>query len=125
MSEKISRLITIDGFAISLSGACIVHCLCLPILISVLPIMEIWVNQEWVHKLIVLLALPTTGLALINIAQRRFLISVTMIIGIVLLLIAAFIPALHDHETPLTVSGAIILAGGHVLRWRTGKFLKT
>jgi len=117
MHVKKSPFLTLDSLAVSLSGACIVHCLFLPVLISVLPVLETWVEQEWIHQLMVLLALPVTGLALMNIMQRRFLISGVMIVGLVFLLSAAFLPALHDYETPLTVSGALILSGGHMMRW--------
>ncbi len=98
------------------------HCLFLPIIISVLPVFEFWIQKEWIHQFMVILSLPVTGMALMNIMQRRFLISSFMVVGLLLLLVAAFIPALHDHETVLTVSGAMILASGHLLRWHARSF---
>ncbi len=117
-----SSFFTLDSLAVSLSGACIVHCLFLPVLISALPMLESWIEAEWVHQLMVLLALPVTGLALMNIMQRRFLISAVMFTGLTLLLSAAFLPVLHDYETPLTVSGALILSGGHMMRWHAARY---
>jgi len=123
--KKNSFLAVIDGLAVFLSGACIVHCLFLPVLISVLPVLESLVEREWVHQVMVLLALPVTGLALMNIMQRRFLISGFMFVGLGLLLSAAFISGLHDFETSLTVSGALILSGGHMMRWHAQKTLNS
>jgi hypothetical protein len=33
-------------------------------------------------------------------------------------LAAAFAEPLHDYETPLTITGAVLLASAHGLRWR-------
>lgn len=121
MPFKKRSILNLDMLAMSLSSACIAHCLFLPVLISMLPVLEPWIQQEWVHQLMVLLALPVTGLALMNIMQRRFFISAVMVLGLTLLLCAAFIPALHDFETSLTVSGALILSGGHFMRWHAQK----
>jgi len=121
MRTKQSFANTLDGLGIGISGACIVHCLFLPVLVSLMPILESWVDQEWMHQIMVICALPVTVLALRNIIERRFFISSIMMAGLALLLGAAFLPALHDYETPLTVSGALILAGGHLMRWHTSK----
>ena len=110
--------LSLDGLGIGISGACIVHCLFLPLLISLLPTLEAAFEAEWVHQIMVLLAVPVAGFALFKISQRRFLIGSIMILGIIFLLAGAFLPALHDYETPLTVTGALMLCGGHLLRWR-------
>lgn len=111
----------IDGMGIGLSGACILHCLFLPVIISMLPMLEGWFAAEWVHQLMVLFATPVAGFALFKITQRRFLIGTIMGLGIIFLLAGAFLEALHDYETALTVSGALLLSGGHLLRWRNLK----
>jgi len=113
--------LSLDSIGIGLSGACIVHCLFLPVLISALPVFESWFAAEWVHQLMVILAVPVTGLAMMNLGQHKYVLAGAMFTGIGLLLAAAFLPALHDYETSLTVSGAIILAGSHLLRWRARK----
>lgn len=110
--------LSIDGIGIGISGACIVHCLFLPLIISLLPVLESWAEAEWVHQIMVLLAVPVAGFALFKISQRRFLIGTIMIVGILFLLAGAFLPFLHAYETPLTVSGALMLSGGHLLRWQ-------
>ncbi len=109
----------LDGMGIGLSGACIIHCLFLPVIISLLPVLEGWFAAEWVHQFMVLLATPVAGFALFKITQRRFLIGTVMVLGIIFLLAGAFLEALHDYETALTVSGALMLTGGHLLRWRS------
>ena len=117
MQDRKPSRFNLDVIAMSLSGACIIHCLFLPVIISLLPLLEPWLAQEWVHQVMVILAMPVTGLALMNIMQRQFLISLVMIVGLMLLLLGAFVEGLHDYETSLTVSGAIILASGHFMRW--------
>jgi len=118
MQRTQKRLLSVDGLGIGISGACIVHCLFLPLIISALPALESWFEAEWVHQIMVLLAVPVAGFALFKISQRRFLIGSIMILGIIFLLAGAFLPMLHDYETPLTVTGALLLSGGHLLRWR-------
>jgi len=95
MRTKQSLANTLDGLGIGISGACIVHCLFLPVLVSLMPMLESWVDQEWVHQIMVICALPVTVLALRNIIERRFFISSIMMAGLALLLGAAFLPALH------------------------------
>jgi len=107
----------LDSLSVSLSAGCIIHCLFLPIVISLLPILEGWIEQAWVHKLMVLTAVPITSLAIFNVIKRQLFIAAMMGIGLFFLLSAAFIHAIHDYETQLTILGAVILASGHILRW--------
>ena len=113
--DQLLRGSLVDSYAISLSGLCMVHCL-LPLLIPVtLPIAEGFFASEWVHRFLVLLAAPA---AFCVIAQsRRSLSSITASVligaGFLLLLAGAFMEALENYETRLTVCGAVALAAGH------------
>jgi len=117
MATRTLKAATVDGFAISLSGLCLVHCLVLPLLSAALPIAGVWAEAEWLHKAFVVAAIPfslirlTSSIA--NAAMTALIVS-----GLWLLVGAAFVEQLHDLETPLTVLGGTLLAAGHVLGWR-------
>lgn len=106
----------IDGPAIALSSLCLIHCLALPILSASLPIAGVWAEAEWLHKAFVIAALPFSLIGLtskrVNFAARAMIVT-----GFSLLVGAAFVEALHDYETQLTVVGGLLLAGGHGMRW--------
>jgi membrane-bound ClpP family serine protease len=119
MAATNSSAAVIDGVAITLSGLCLVHCLFLPMMSVALPVLGIWAEMEWLHKVFVAVALP---FALLAATSRRADWRVIGLIGtgMALLLAGAFVEAWHDYETLLTVSGAISLAVGHALRWSRG-----
>ena len=50
MATRALKAATVDGFAISLSGLCLVHCLVLPVVSAGLPIVGAWAEAEWLHK---------------------------------------------------------------------------
>lgn len=106
----------IDGSAIALSGLCLLHCLALPLLSAILPIAGVWAEAEWLHKAFVIAALP---FSLIGLSSKRVSVPIGILIasGFGLLLAGAFVEALHDFETQLTVAGGLLLASGHALRW--------
>ena len=119
MPARLASSRAIDASALTLSGLCLVHCLALPLIAAFLPLAGAWAEDEWVHKVLVLLAVPisvfaiarsfgqATGYAFIGLALT----------GLALLTAAAFVETLHDLETPLTVCGALILASAHIWRW--------
>jgi len=105
---------SVDRAGLTLSALCIIHCVFLPLLATTLPLIGVLAEIEWVHKALVLLAVPV---ALSLIGSKIGLITRGLaIIGISLLLGAAFLEVLHDLETGLTVLGACMLALAHLLR---------
>ena len=110
----------IDASGIGLSVACIVHCLALPLMVSFGPAFAMLAEAEWLHKGLVMIAAPLFFLALAATAASGRRVSFALIggIGIALLIAGAFVEALHDYETPLTVIGALALATAHLMRWR-------
>ena len=119
MQSRKSIFYSIDGIAISISSLCLVHCLLLPLLVSVLPVLGPWAEYEAFHQAMVICAIPVTGIAIIKMVDRAFsfLIAIGLVLGLALLVAAAFAPAFHDYEVPMTVSGAIILSIAHAIRW--------
>ncbi|MEM7740731.1 MAG: MerC domain-containing protein [Pseudomonadota bacterium] len=115
-----ASVLTPDGPAVILSGLCLLHCLALPVLASLVPAFGVLFDHEWLHRGLVLMAIPFTATALWQggFNQRSFAFAVPALIGLSLLLVAVFVEAFHDWETPLTVLGAIILSGAHIWRWR-------
>ncbi len=121
MSARTPGAAAIDGAAISLSGLCIIHCLALPLLAAILPIAGMWAEAEWVHKLFVVAALPLSGFAIARAfsSKGQTLFIALALTGLSLLVASAFVEALHDYETVLTVAGALMLAAAHGWRWQT------
>jgi len=109
-----------DFSAMTLSGLCLIHCLALPVLAVILPVAGIWAEAEWVHKLFVVVALGISGALIARAVHTggRWLFVALAALGLVVLGLSAFIEALHDYETPLTVVGAVTLASAHILHWR-------
>lgn len=119
MSSTLTNRV-LDASAITLSGLCLVHCLALPALAVALPLAGLWAEQEWVHQVFALSALPITVLAMTRPFHEGARTSFILLAGsgLALLISAAFIEGLHDLETPLTVVGALLLATAHIRRWR-------
>ena len=109
----------IDASAITLSTLCIIHCLALPVVAAVLPLTTVWFEQEWVHGMFVLAALPITGYAVFAsvTAREGIIFPAAAATGLCLLTGAAFFEPLHRHETVLTVTGAGVLMLAHAARW--------
>ncbi|MEM8695521.1 MAG: MerC domain-containing protein [Pseudomonadota bacterium] len=110
---------TVDSTAIGLSGLCLAHCLLVPIGAAFLPLFASLADMEWVHRAFVLLAIPVSGVAIASALGTRGgrLFAVIAVLGLALLFTAAFVEALHDVETPVTVAGGLLLAGAHGWRW--------
>lgn len=116
MSTTPSRSAVIDAPAIAFSGLCFIHCLILPVLSATLPSLGVLAEAEWLHKAFVFAALPFSLIALAS-KQTSLIAGGLIVVGFSLLVAGAFVEALHDYETLLTVAGAIVLASGHVVRW--------
>ncbi|MEM9054961.1 MAG: MerC domain-containing protein [Pseudomonadota bacterium] len=119
MAGRNSGAAAIDGAAITLSGLCLVHCLALPLVSASLPIAGIWADAEWLHKAFVVAALPFSALAL-RARPVNWAVIGLIVLGLVLLVLGAFVEPLHDYEVQLTVIGAVALSTGHALRWIRG-----
>ncbi|HEL5085468.1 TPA: MerC family mercury resistance protein, partial [Stenotrophomonas maltophilia] len=107
----------LDAGAVALSSLCLLHCLALPLLAAALPLFGTWAEAEWVHLLFVTIALPLTGYALWR-AERRHPLPVLAWaaagVGLGLLLAGALALPSHDWETPMTVTGSLLLAATHI-----------
>lgn len=120
-SSTVSR--RFDRLAVVLSGACLVHCLLLPIAAAFLPLLSHAAKTEWVHWVFVALAVPTSFLALRhhgNGSLRIVLLRVAAKLGLLFLACGALGWPNHEAETLLTVIGGLILAGVHTANYVMG-----
>ena len=109
----------LDRIAIGLSVLCTAHCLALPFLLAIAPAAALlpFANESF-HKILVLLAVPTSAVALYAgyREHRHWPIAAQGLFGLVLLVVAAVVG--HDlfgetGETLGTVAGAVLIAVSH------------
>jgi hypothetical protein len=109
-----------DALAIGLSGLCLVHCLALPMLASLLPLLGAWTGAHWVHWSFAVVAAPVSLWTLtrphVSGPSRAALALAGS--GVLLLVAGASEVAGHAAEMPVTVAGSLLLAGAHLLNWR-------
>ena len=113
-----------DKAAISLSVLCIIHCLALPLIVVLLPVLTaLNLQDEAVHWWILGAVVPTSLYALTMGCKKHKDYSV-MVLGFVGLAILIATPFLgHDllgesGESIFTTIGALIIAGGHLINQR-------
>ncbi len=108
----------LDIASMILSGLCVVHCVALPFLVAALPALGIFSDNDAVHKVLVMTALPLSGFALWQSGGwRKNDVAVLMASGLFLLAAAAFLPVLHSVEAVISVLGALMVAGAHWLNY--------
>lgn len=121
-TTKLSSML--DTVAIALSGLCLVHCLALPIVIALFPLLSVTlIDHEAFHQIILIAVLPTTAIALIvgYRRHRRTSVAALGVAGVAALIVAAFaLHSLHAHamETWITVAGGLMLAAAHIQNFR-------
>ncbi|MFT3968154.1 MAG: MerC domain-containing protein [Sphingobium sp.] len=103
-----------------ISSVCLVHCLALPALLAFVPALAVWLpGDRWVHPLLILLAVPVTGIALWRgyVRHRRPLAAVLGAIGL-LAIILALATGSRACEAAITVLGGLLIASAHILNLR-------
>jgi len=120
---KYRKAALIDASAITFSGLCVIHCLALPFIAVILPIAGVVAEAEWVHKVLILVAIPFSGLALLQSWGNQKMVGFVLfsLAGLAQLIAVAFIEPLYAYEKLLTLTGAFMLATGHALRWKHHK----
>ena len=116
---KLAAARVLDGWAVGLSGLCLVHCLALPVLAVLLPALGAWTHAEWMHVVFVLIAAPLSGRALLRPMHGRQAPAPLIFmgaVGILLLSVGAFGPGAAD--IPATVAGSLALVAAHLWNWR-------
>jgi hypothetical protein len=107
------------GFAASM--LCLAHCLALPLLFAALPSLTASFNvPESFHLWVLAFAVPASGVALVTGRARHGSLHplVLGVVGLVLLAVGVMVFGATHWETPVTVTGSILLATAHVRNWR-------
>jgi hypothetical protein len=111
----------LDSLAIGASMLCLVHCLLLPLVILLLPMLaHILDVPEEFHLAVFLLAVPTSLLALRAGWRQHGCRAVWLpaLSGLTLLAAGLFVAPTEAAEVAVTVAGSLLLALGHLLNWR-------
>ena len=109
----------LDLYAAGLSTLCLIHCLALPLLVTLLPLAAHFAENELVHQVLVLLAAPASLWVIRKVWSTKGggLFIGAALIGLGLLLLGAFVGAVAAYEEPITVAGAVLLGSAHLWRW--------
>lgn len=112
-------LTLLDGFALAASAACMVHCLALPLVLALLPVLSgTLVEGEGFHLLVLALALPTSAVGLWA-SRRPGGSNGPLLAGAAgLILLALALMAGEAMERMMTLVGSLLLAAAHVANWR-------
>ena len=120
-----------DRFAILLSGICAIHCIALPLVASLIPLLAVTIqhghqlHEFWFHQFILVFILPISTIALVAgyRIHRQVLpllvagFGLSILVGVAMfaeyLIVHHLMP--HSGETIVTVTGGIFHATGHVL----------
>ena len=117
---------TSDKLAISLSAACVIHCLFAPtLIIFAYSFLSFSVESELIHYIILTLALPISGLALVLGYRNHKVLSFLMIgiTGLSLMLLAILLSE-GTSEKVLTVIGSCTVAYAHYKNHKVCKELE-
>ena len=120
LGMTIRQALGIDLYAAALSLLCLLHCLALPLMASILPVAGHLSENELIHQVLVTLAAPVTLWAVWTSLPKAasawpFIASATF--GLALLLLAGFVHAVAAYESWLTIVGALCLGLAHLWRW--------
>ena len=119
-----SKSRNLDSVAVFLSGTCMAHCLVLPMLVTLFPIVQgSLLDEQYFHLIMLGLILPTSLIAL-TVGCRKHKDSTTITLGAVGLLTLT-ITAVIGHELfgflgerIATTIGGLILASAHIQNYR-------
>ena len=115
-----------DTLAISFSLLCALHCLALPVALSLLPALSgvAFLNSEAFHLWMLVLVIPTSviGLLLGCKQHRRFKLLFIGGIGVLSMVLAVSVSEhyfSHEVEKIMTLIGAVIISIAHYFNYRT------
>ncbi len=114
----------LDVASMGLSGLCVIHCLALPFLVALLPVIGVFSENNWVHPVLVMIAAPLSLWAIIaSNAWRKWRVSALIAVGLAMLGLAAFVDAFEPIEVAMSVIGASCIAAAHLLNYLTNRSL--
>lgn len=109
---------SLDLMSMGLSGLCLIHCLALPLLVAAMPFLGGLTREDWVHKVLILMAAPMTGYTLFRSGGwKRWNVLGFALFGLTLLAVAAFDASMARAEVFLSVVGASYVAVAHLINY--------
>jgi hypothetical protein len=109
-----------DKAAVVLSGVCMLHCLALPIALTILPIVNVTLLDESTFHLIMMAVILPISVIALTIGCRQHKDKLTLVLGSIGLVILT-ITAIFGHdmlgltgERAVTSIGGLILAAAHI-----------
>lgn len=109
----------LDLYAAGLSTLCLLHCLALPLLVTLMPLAALAAESELLHQILAAAAVPVSLRVVwksLSVDGNRPFIGAALI-GLGLLLLAAFVEAVSAYEEPITVTGGVLLCSAHLWHW--------
>jgi len=113
-----------DTAAVVLSGVCMLHCLALPIALTILPIVNVSLLDESTFHLIMMAVILPISIIALSIGCRQHKDKLTLVLGSTGLALLT-ITALFGHdllglagERIVTSIGGLILAAAHIQNYR-------
>lgn len=122
--KKRKKGLIVDSLAILLSGVCVVHCMALPLLIVLLPVLGNVFCDERFHVGMLCLLLPLASYSLFS-GYGKHKKSSPLCLGLpgaALIAVGAFSSTLfrsEAYETWITIAGSILLISAHYVNLRT------
>ena len=118
-SVRWSPTARMDLYAVGLSTLCVLHCVALPVLVALMPVLGQAAENELVHRVLAVAAVPVSLRVIWKTRplNRNRLFVAAALLGLALLLLPAFIEAVSAYEEPITVAGGVLLASAHIWHW--------
>lgn len=114
----------LDTTAVVLSGICMLHCLALPVVLTVVPILNISLLEEQTFHLLMMVFILPVSLVALSIGCRQHKDLATLVLGAAGLATLS-VTALFGHslfglagERIVTSIGGLILASAHIQNYR-------
>ena len=118
-SVRWSPTARLDLYAVGLSTLCVLHCVALPVLVALMPMVGQAAENELVHRVLAVAAVPVSLRVIWKtrpLSDNRLFVGAALL-GLGLLLLGAFMEALSAYEEPITVAGGVLLASAHIWHW--------
>jgi hypothetical protein len=130
-ADPVALVQRLDRWALLFSGLCLIHCLALPLTLTLLPVVGgTALGDHRFHQWLLAVILPTSAVALTMGCRRHGAWSVLTIgvVGLVLLAIAALghdgLKLSGEQTRWMTIAGGLIVATGHLLNFRRCRALR-
>lgn len=114
----------LDTAAVILSGICMLHCLALPVVLTIFPIFNVALLDEQTFHLVMLVVILPVSLVALTIGCRQHKDRLTIVFGATGLSVLMF-TAVFGHEAfgftgerIITSIGGLILASAHIQNYR-------